>query len=457
MFIVFIYNIKLAALDEQKVGTSFVYWISLIRKVPSTPQLGTPARPIRFRTGLHNTLFDVLKDRGYKFTDSELDWDLHWADVGWVKETLDHLHLEEYQRINHFRNHYELTRKDLLVKNLKRMKKILEKEEKYDDAKRYNFSPTSYVLPQEYGLFTEEYKRTGGVYIMKPIGKSQGKGIFLFNKLSQISEWKKEFRYRSTDQQAPETYIAQKYVENPYLVGGKKFDLRIYVLVTSYNPLTVYLYRTGFARFSQFRFSMDLKGIDNNFVHLTNVAIQKTTQEYHDNVVKSGIGCKWDLRRLKLFMCSKHGVEAVDTCFTGIQELCLRSLLAVQRVIIQDKHCFEMYGYDILIDDELKPWLLEVNASPSLTADTPEDYQMKHALLDDVFTIIDMEKRLTGTEDHIGGWDIICRGKVDFQNMKPSLLGAFNEREKNLAQLRKKRKASSVTTSAANSNQTKAK
>lgn len=59
-------------------------------------------------------------------------------------------------------------------------------------------------------------------------------------------------------------------------------------------------------------------------------------------------------------MISKHGEQDVNGLFHNIHMLILRSLLAVQNVVIQDKHCFELYGYDILVDDTLKPWLLEV-------------------------------------------------------------------------------------------------
>lgn len=107
-------------------------------------------------------------------------------------------------------------------------------------------------------------------------------------------------------------------------------------------------------------------------VHLTNVAVQKTSKSYH------AAGCKWNVRNLRQFLISKHGQEAVNELFwevrlntkvsfwhlvidiVQVQQVILRALCAVQRVMINDKHCFEMYGYDIIIDDNLKPWLLEV-------------------------------------------------------------------------------------------------
>ena len=111
----------------------------------------------------------------------------------------------------------------------------------------------------------------------------------------------------------------------------------------------------------------------------------------------------------------------------------------VIQVMINDKHCFEVYGYDILIDDTLKPWLLEVNASPSLKTDTPEDYQLKFGMLDDALTIVDMEHRLNvAAEDNIGGFDIIARNGVPVKRENAvygTLLGCYNDREKQLKKL----------------------
>ncbi|KAF4114124.1 hypothetical protein G5714_004347 [Onychostoma macrolepis] len=105
--------------------------------------------------------------------------------------------LSDDQMVNHFPNHYELTRKDLMIKNIKRYRKELEKEasplaEKDENGKYLylDFVPVTFMLPADYNLFVEEIRKSlSSTWIMKPCGKAQGKGIFLINKLSQIKKW----------------------------------------------------------------------------------------------------------------------------------------------------------------------------------------------------------------------------------------------------------------------------
>eukprot|EP00906_Rhabdomonas_costata_P035348 RCo049660 len=364
-----------------------------------------PNAPIKFRTTLYNVIFDVMKARGWKETEDD-DWDFHWADKQWMCEVFDHIHLNERQRVNHFRNYYELCRKDLLIKNLKRMRRTLEREGKTEEAAKYDFFPPTFVLPVEYGMFQEEFKKAPCVWIMKPIGQCQGRGIFLFNKLQQIADWKKDTRFGAGDQNSVETYIVQRYVDRPLLVGGRKFDLRVYCLVTSYQPLTVWLYRSAFCRFTHQRFSMNVKEIGERYIHLTNVAVQKTAPGYTKTQ-----GCKWSIRKLKLFLMSKVGEQEANQLFADIQGVMLRALLAVQKLMISDKHCFELYGYDILIDADLKVWLLEVNASPSISAETSADYDLKFNLLMDMLNLVDMEGKRDASSDetHCGGFDLVYK------------------------------------------------
>ena len=257
------------------------------------------------------------------------------------------------------------------------------------------------MLPAEYGLFVEEFKRTPGTtWIMKPVGRAQGKGIFLFNRLSQVSDWKKDYKWKSDAPQA-DSYVAQRYIESPLLVGGRKFDMRLYVLVTSYSPLKAWVHRGGFCRFTAAQYDSDTSDLDNLFVHLTNNAIQKTADTYN-----KACDLKWPMRQLKMFLVSRFGRKKVEECFFEIQMVMIRALLAVQKTMIQDKHCFELYGYDIILDSELNSWLLEVNASPSLSASNDDDYALKYGMLDDMLNIIDLEGNRTGDETAIGGFDL---------------------------------------------------
>lgn len=110
---------------------------------------------------------------------------------------------------------------------------------------------------------------------------------------------------------------------------------------------------------------------------------------------------------------------------------------------------FELYGFDIMFDSSLKPWIIEVNASPSLTASSQTDYDLKFGLLEDMVHIVDMEGRLTGNEKRVGGFDLlwndgpVASDELALQCGQPltfstnSFLGCVNDREEQLKHLYK--------------------
>lgn len=69
--------------------------------------------------------------------------------------------------------------------------------------------------------------------------------------------------------------VIQKYVHNPMLLDGYKFDLRLYILVTSFHPLEAFIYKEGFARLATHKYSSNPEDVKNKFIHLTNSSIQK--------------------------------------------------------------------------------------------------------------------------------------------------------------------------------------
>ena len=132
---------------------------------------------------------------------------------------------------------------------------------------------------------------------MKPASKAQGQGIFLVNKLTQLKRWATESKMPFQSGTYKESYVISKYVEDPLLIGGKKFDLRMYVLVTNYRPFKVYMYELGFARFCVQKYSNDANDRDNLYMHLTNVAIAKTAGDYNDKH-----GSKWSIQNLRFYL-----------------------------------------------------------------------------------------------------------------------------------------------------------
>ena len=179
------------------------------------------------------------------------DWNVYWATIGTVHRIFNvdtGYRLSDHQLISHFPNHYELTRKDMLVRNIKRYRRDLARDGSplavRDADGRFvylDLIPDTFMLPADYNIFAEEFRRVGGTWIMKPAGSAQGKGIFLVNRLSQLRKWSKGSAGAAAGGPSPKTYVVSRYLDNPLLIGGKKFDLRLYVLVTSFRPLQAYM------------------------------------------------------------------------------------------------------------------------------------------------------------------------------------------------------------------------
>ena len=332
-------------------------------------------------------------DRFWEETEDDDSWNFFWASVTTIKQIFSgksYVKLNDYQVLNHFPNFYELTRKDLMAKNIKKYKKQLLKEGKTVD--HLDFLPLTYVLPQDMSVFIEEFKKyPNSLWILKPNNRCQGQGITLLNKTSKVK--KMNFNKKVTDNyqniNVNDVYVVSKYIENPFLMGGKKFDMRIYCLVTTFHPLKAYLYQQGFCRFCNEKFSVDVSDINNIYMHLTNVAIQKKYEKYQ----KSN-GGKFSLQNLLFYLENVYGYERAQKCNSDITQVIINSLLSVESVMFNDKHCFECYGYDILIDQNLKPWLIEINSSPSLSTTTKGDFILKKRLINDIIDIVITDKWL---------------------------------------------------------------
>ena len=137
--------------------------------------------------------------------------------------------------MNHFPRSFEITRKDCLYKRLSRMQVL-------HGQRHFAFVPKTYILPNESSLLAEDLQREKHrMWIAKPAASSQGKGIY--------------FITHGCETKTAHRYIASHYVDSPLLINGYKFDLRIYVAITSINPLRIYMYEEGLVRFATVKYT----------------------------------------------------------------------------------------------------------------------------------------------------------------------------------------------------------
>lgn len=310
------------------------------------------------------------------------------ANLIWNPKTRDpesFTKLLPHQKINHFPCSHHLGRKDSLNKNLYLLAQ--------KHPKSFDFLPMTFILPKEEPLLLADLacRQSSGYYIFKPKASSQGRGIFITD---DVKGWL-ETRRGDTDKK----YVVSRYITDPLLVLGRKFDLRIYVLISSVNPLRVWLFKEGIARFCTQKYR--LEDFSNVYGQLTNYSINKGMEEEEIREGGSGIGTKCLVSDLMKYIDKAN----YNLIWSRIEDIVVKTIISAEAPLFKASMsytkyrdtCFEILGFDILLDSYYNPWLIEVNTAPSFGTDSPLDYNLKSQVLTEAFNIVGLGR---DTEAH---------------------------------------------------------
>ncbi|XP_053602839.1 probable tubulin polyglutamylase TTLL2 isoform X2 [Plodia interpunctella] len=351
-------------------------------------------------------LIKVCAERGWRmyqgYSGNEERWNLWWRTSSFPAGC--YKALGDGQFMNHIPKGGSICRKDGLSRLLRCMRRVY--------GSIYDFSPPCFHLPLEYAKLVSECSRLrrteedagNVVWIHKPVAQSQGRGIFLFRSICEM--------------RCGSSAVVQRYIERPLLIAGYKFDLRLYVCVPAYRPLTAYLYAEGLARFGTDKYT--LTDIHNPYRHLTNSSLNKSGPRYAECKDRIGSGCKWTLKQVRRALTGRWGA-AEWLVWQRIRALVTLTLLAQATGTPPARNCFEFYGFDVLLDDSLKPWLLEVNLSPALAADCEADVTVKQPMLHELFDLLGLPMRHTGLA--------LLRGHNPHNPLNPVRVNSFSSED----------------------------
>lgn len=305
-------------------------------------------------------------------------WDVFWSNqfpaVNFCRK------MKRFQCINHFSGMYEIARKDLLARNLIYMQKYHPDE--------YDFFPLTWIFPYDYAA-AELYAQThpNSIFIIKPVSSSMGRGIDIIKMLKNSMRMQR--------------VVCQLYIREPLLLDGYKFDLRVYALIASIDPLCIFVYNEGLVRLATAQYERPRHAnIANKFMHLTNYSINKHSSGYSQD---RELGSKRTFASFnKLFADEGHDILQL---WNRIDDIIVKTILTIRpqlkhsyRTLFpnHDHHisaCFEILGFDIIIDRMLQPYLLEVNQSPSFNNNTVIDDTVKTNLIRDTFTLLNISAK----------------------------------------------------------------
>jgi hypothetical protein len=194
--------------------------------------------------------------------------------------------------------------------------------------------------------------------------------------------------------------VVQKYIENPLLIDGRKFDIRAYMIVVCMKPYLV-LYQPGYVRMSLNAYTTENFAKD-KITHLTNNSVQKNHPDYKNLKEKSIISIDSLVENIitmgKIQSKEEYSVK-VDK---KIQEIMRLIFIVIRDKLDRKFGCFELFGFDFLLDDNLNPYLIEINTNPALYTDTQVQKDLLPKLVEDIVKMslaVHPYGKLEGTEE----------------------------------------------------------
>ena len=309
-----------------------------------------------------DNLFAAHVYAGFQETTDSRRWNVS---CGCQYNYLEYQQCEAWQKITHFGAAFFMGRKDYLTMRMQELR------ERIGDGA--SFYPESYCIPKDKPQLEQRWKEMR-TWILKPDASSCGDDIQILNsKESDIPDF---------------TGIAQVYIERPLLIQRRKFDIRLYVYVPSIQPLRVYLHHSGLVRFCTREYDLEHGRLDDRQMHLTNVALNKKDDVCCEERVENS---KWSLDFFREYM-EREG-HSWDQLMKEFESVIIKSVIAgvtwIRKIHFQwvpHRHtAHELYGADLILDEDGKAHLLEINISPSMNGfKNPLDHRVKYPLCLDV-------------------------------------------------------------------------
>ena len=298
---------------------------------------------------------------------------------------------------NKLENNHHLANKKALFINMKQYYELMGQDpfislpltfhikEGESDPEFRRFEETYSQLAAQAEQEPDPSKKPRNIWILKPgENTNRGTGISVCGSIEQIKE---EMKASPTPIKpgVKRTFILQKYLDRPYLINKRKFDIRLYALVTCANGvLQGYFYSEGYIRTSSKEFS--LASLSNKLIHLTNDAVQKFSEDYGKFEMANKLSYN-DFQRYLDAHSKDSPVSFTQQIVPQLKALVKDSLQAVYLKLDKSHrlYSFEVFGYDFMLDEALKPWLIEVNTNPCLELSSPLLARVIPSMLENAF------------------------------------------------------------------------